>query len=241
MRTVLLAAQFAGPTAAREFVGCCVIVGEGWLGENEGDGRKKAGRKSRELMLISRPVTGHPECGPRNGYTRGVYESVEYIREVIPEWDEWDGEESEESKVDTETDGSEEMMEVGIDGVGEVTGAEVEQDPTEPTEKDFANVAESQLGHKHKMRVYRHGQRHHRRHRCRRKSPVRSNSAYNPQSSNYSTPDEQPPPSYPHKLAVKPKSRARKCYPVEWVMLTRSDPGGNVPRWMVERGTPGGS
>ena len=28
--------------------------------------------------------------------------------------------------------------------------------------------------------------------------------------------------------------------PVEWIMITRSDPGGNVPRFMVERGTPGG-
>ncbi|TGZ79162.1 hypothetical protein EX30DRAFT_342630 [Ascodesmis nigricans] len=28
--------------------------------------------------------------------------------------------------------------------------------------------------------------------------------------------------------------------PVEWIMITRSDPGGNVPRWMVERGTPNG-
>lgn len=27
--------------------------------------------------------------------------------------------------------------------------------------------------------------------------------------------------------------------PVEWIMLTRSDPGGSVPRFMVERGTPG--
>ena len=28
--------------------------------------------------------------------------------------------------------------------------------------------------------------------------------------------------------------------PVEWIMITRSDPGGNVPRFMVERGTPAG-
>jgi Protein of unknown function (DUF3074) len=28
--------------------------------------------------------------------------------------------------------------------------------------------------------------------------------------------------------------------PVEWIMITRSDPGGSVPRWMVERGTPAG-
>jgi hypothetical protein len=27
---------------------------------------------------------------------------------------------------------------------------------------------------------------------------------------------------------------------IEWLMVTRSDPGGNVPRFMIERGTPGG-
>lgn len=32
---------------------------------------------------------------------------------------------------------------------------------------------------------------------------------------------------------------AEDSYPVEWIMLTRSDPGGSVPRFMVERGTPG--
>ena len=30
-----------------------------------------------------------------------------------------------------------------------------------------------------------------------------------------------------------------ELYPVEWIMVTRSDPGGSVPRFMVERGTPG--
>ncbi|KAI4152883.1 MAG: hypothetical protein LQ340_002649 [Diploschistes diacapsis] len=28
--------------------------------------------------------------------------------------------------------------------------------------------------------------------------------------------------------------------PVEWIMITRSDPGGSVPRFLVERGTPSG-
>lgn len=27
--------------------------------------------------------------------------------------------------------------------------------------------------------------------------------------------------------------------PVEWIMVTRSDPGGNIPKWMVNKGTPG--
>lgn len=26
--------------------------------------------------------------------------------------------------------------------------------------------------------------------------------------------------------------------PVEWIMITRSDPGGSIPRWMVDKGTP---
>jgi hypothetical protein len=26
--------------------------------------------------------------------------------------------------------------------------------------------------------------------------------------------------------------------PIEWIMVTRSDPGGSIPRWMVDKGTP---
>ncbi|KFY83257.1 hypothetical protein V500_10118, partial [Pseudogymnoascus sp. VKM F-4518 (FW-2643)] len=37
--------------------------------------------------------------------------------------------------------------------------------------------------------------------------------------------------------SIPPDSPERN--PVEWIMLTRSDPGGSVPRFMVERGTPG--
>lgn len=35
-------------------------------------------------------------------------------------------------------------------------------------------------------------------------------------------------------------SRSETHMAVEWIMLTRSDPGGSVPRFMVEKGTPGG-
>ncbi|KAL4871543.1 hypothetical protein BDV12DRAFT_23685 [Aspergillus spectabilis] len=31
---------------------------------------------------------------------------------------------------------------------------------------------------------------------------------------------------------------AEESNPVEWIMVTRSDPGGTIPRWMVEKGTP---
>lgn len=33
-------------------------------------------------------------------------------------------------------------------------------------------------------------------------------------------------------------SREQELNPVEWIMITRSDPGGGIPRFMVERGTP---
>jgi Protein of unknown function (DUF3074) len=32
--------------------------------------------------------------------------------------------------------------------------------------------------------------------------------------------------------------RITNALPVEWIMITRSDPGGGIPRFMVERGTP---
>ncbi|KAL6868017.1 hypothetical protein J3F83DRAFT_738920 [Trichoderma novae-zelandiae] len=36
------------------------------------------------------------------------------------------------------------------------------------------------------------------------------------------------------------ESRERQPMAVEWIMITRSDPGGSVPRFMVEKGTPPG-
>jgi hypothetical protein len=36
------------------------------------------------------------------------------------------------------------------------------------------------------------------------------------------------------------ESRERRPMAVEWIMITRSDPGGSVPRFMVEKGTPPG-
>ncbi|KAL1297154.1 hypothetical protein AAFC00_004730 [Neodothiora populina] len=37
----------------------------------------------------------------------------------------------------------------------------------------------------------------------------------------------------------KDSSKEQEVNPVEWIMITRSDPGGGIPRFLVERGTPG--
>lgn len=39
---------------------------------------------------------------------------------------------------------------------------------------------------------------------------------------------------------VPPEEEDAESNPVEWIMITRSDPGGSVPRFLVERGTPAG-
>ncbi|PYH94990.1 hypothetical protein BO71DRAFT_324155 [Aspergillus ellipticus CBS 707.79] len=130
-----VSAQFPKPTAARDFVSLIVTWevgdgdGDGDEGEEDEEGKRNGGR---EWMMVSRPCV-HDDTPPVPGYIRGMYESVEYIRELpLEENDDEDG---------------------GVDGADEENGRE-------------------------------------------------------------------------------------RMNPVEWVMVTRSDPGGNIPRWMVEKGTP---
>ncbi|KAK3692232.1 hypothetical protein B0T22DRAFT_531754 [Podospora appendiculata] len=42
------------------------------------------------------------------------------------------------------------------------------------------------------------------------------------------------------KIAPKTTHEDEPEFAIEWLMVTRSDPGGSVPRFMVEKGTPGG-
>lgn len=45
----------------------------------------------------------------------------------------------------------------------------------------------------------------------------------------------------PHEADIDPGvDISNSAMAVEWIMVTRSDPGGSVPRFMVEKGTPGG-
>ncbi|KAK2812590.1 hypothetical protein FQN50_001234 [Emmonsiellopsis sp. PD_5] len=116
-----LSARFPGPAAPRDFV-ALLLTSDVALDIGRSSSQAvddTAGHSPRSYMVISKPCK-HPDAPPRQGYIRGDYESVEFIREI------------------PSADG-------GYD-------------------------------------------------------------------------DES--------------------YPVEWIMITRSDPGGSVPRWMVERGTP---
>lgn len=204
MEILRMAAQFPGPTAAREFVAVCT--------RKEG----KEGRGARWFMIVSRPVKAGEKAAQEDtagfesvcpgregeGFIRGEYESVEFIREIIPE-----GEHAEEVVSEAEEYTADEG-----DGEAEV----VEEVP----------VAEGKAEEKrHRRKKHR---RHHHRHPKEEAAPTEAAEVEPTSPPSSSSPSE-------HTSARS----IRKDYPVEWVMLTRSDPGGNVPRWMVERGTPG--
>ncbi|KAK0674258.1 hypothetical protein QBC41DRAFT_309703 [Cercophora samala] len=149
-----VSARFGGPTTARDFVALHITPPE--RKENAEEEKKKA-RQPRQFMLVSRPVE-HPDCPPRSGFIRGVYESVEVIREVpvvkplrrtrsSGDWGEHDAKDGKEAALRS----AKKAIEEGQD-----------------SEEEDVEMA------------------------------------------------------------------------IEWLMVTRSDPGGSVPRFMVEKGTPGG-
>ncbi|PGH04855.1 hypothetical protein AJ80_08464 [Polytolypa hystricis UAMH7299] len=125
-----LSARFPGPATPRDFVTLLItsdmLHDRGPGGEEEGD--SSSAGAPRSYMIVSKPCE-HPDAPPRQGYIRGQYESIEFIREL--------------------------------------------QSP-EPSAQDGNSL----------------------------------------------------------------ESEASGENAVEWIMITRSDPGGSVPRWMVERGTP---
>ncbi|KAE8132078.1 hypothetical protein BDV38DRAFT_224808 [Aspergillus pseudotamarii] len=134
-----VSAQFPKPTTPRDFVSLIVS----WeVGAEEG---------GRFWMMVSKPVE-HAEAPPCQGYIRGQYESVEFIREIPAK---------------RGSDG---------DGQGVVEGSRNGELEAASKEKQGGNGKEEE--------------------------------------------------------------RAEEANPVEWIMVTRSDPGGNIPRWMVEKGTP---
>ncbi|KAE8149646.1 hypothetical protein BDV25DRAFT_155982 [Aspergillus avenaceus] len=141
-----VSAQFPKPTTPRDFVSLIVS----WeVGVDEESG-------GRFWMMASRPCE-HADAPPCQGYIRGQYESVEFIREI-------------------------------------------------PVKKRGAAAEGS--GHKNG-------------------SPEKGPETTNGESSN-SGQGQQP---------AKDEDE-EDPNPVEWIMVTRSDPGGNIPRWMVEKGTP---
>ncbi|KAI5804418.1 hypothetical protein EDC01DRAFT_643319 [Geopyxis carbonaria] len=162
---LVLRAQFPGPSAPRVFV-------EGYLssaahpedlrsatdtttaGEARGkENERDAKDRPKQFTIISKPVLDHPDVEERPGHVQGIYESVEFIRELP------------------------------------LSAPALSRSQSTPNVPAAAAAAAG---------------------RARGKT-----------------------------VTATPEESENPCA-VEWIMVTRSDPGGSVPRWMVERGTPGG-
>ncbi|KAK2767499.1 hypothetical protein FQN54_003656 [Arachnomyces sp. PD_36] len=170
-----LSAQFPGPTAPRDFVTLLITSDTNFDGEGTADeDPKNIPSSPRSYTIISKPCD-HPDTQPREGFIRGQYESVEFIREVP------------------------------VDRIKNKTY--------------FANKSESDiLSHTKQEDEGAEGGRR------------RGKTVANAQSSHGEAHLESD---------GDIEGEDAELNPVEWIMVTRSDPGGTVPRWMVERGTPG--
>lgn len=221
-----LSAQFPGPTTPRDFV-TLLVTSSSALGNfsspqslSAADGERVAssqfGLGMRHFMVISKPCV-HPDCPPRDGFIRGQYESVEFIRE-IPLKPKKSASASEIHKA-----GHGRASSSSLDRKAPLRKANEEAIQEEKADSESA-YAQANLD-----------------------SPRTSldvNSAARGRKRGRTI-------SYAESRGLSAKGEAMDaCHddseelaeanPVEWIMVTRSDPGGSVPRFLVERGTPAG-
>lgn len=138
--------------------------------------------------MVSRPLIDHPECAERQGYVRGQYESVEFLREIPAEQNPYINRR---------------------DGVVLPVIKRVQSVPDLSEDKERVDHSGRKRG---QTITFSDG------------SKPGHREEYTPRGSMDSA----------DIAAGDPEEN-----PVEWIMISRSDPGGSVPRWMVERGTPG--
>ena len=165
-------------------------------------------------MVLSKPCI-HPDCPPRDGFIRGQYESVEFIREV-PLKPKKSSSTSDllnharlgESNVKLEKAALLRNAQQKLDegGTGDQMLAAMDLDGHTSLAKGIL-VEE---GRKRGKTISFAGSR----------GFQAKGEAMDTPREDFDDPAEQ--------------------NPVEWIMITRSDPGGSVPRFMVERGTPAG-
>jgi hypothetical protein len=196
----LLSAQFPGPTSPRDFVTMFLTSDQlplNHIGEGEG---------LRHFMVVSRPCL-HDDTAPREGYVRGQYESVEYIREIPMK--------KPRLQSASTTDLSN-MIRTGRNSMSSkaMLQSAVTKSPRNMIEDDDSNDARAASDIDISSS----------------ESRIRRKIGPFDGTNGSSIDDDQLDNSKEDKL---------KSNPVEWIMITRSDPGGSVPRFMVERGTPG--
>lgn len=192
-----LSAQFPGPTTPRDFV--TLLVTSSRAMNHHIETGKVSDISPRHYMIISKPCN-HPETQPRDGFIRGQYESVEFIREIP-------------RRLKTSHSSTD------LSQMEHKHGHNLEQDLLIRNAKNHSPL--SPEGDRHHLRVNTSGPN------SREPSP-----AGRKRSQTVNVP-ETPSRTHDGQDDYDPEEN-----PVEWIMVTRSDPGGSVPRFLVERGTP---
>lgn len=182
-----LSAQFPGPTTPRDFVTLLLTSTKALKPQKEGE------LIPRHYMIVSKPCD-HSETQPRNGFIRGQYESVEFIREI-----------PRKLKASAST--------TDLGHSAHKHGANLEQEVLLNNAKKREHL---QSGYSAEASSNSRGT-----------SPMGRKRSHTVDVPDIHT---SPRPSF--------DDHDPEDNPVEWIMVTRSDPGGSVPRFMVERGTP---
>lgn len=221
-----LSAQFPGPTAPRDFV-TLLITSSSALGnfsssqppsaaDGDGSTSSPSGLGTRHFMVISKPCI-HPDCPPRDGFIRGQYESVEFIREIPLK--------PKKSLFATALHKSEpeRASSASPDRKARLRTADQEEVQEEKADSQ-SSYGQANRGSPRTSLDINSAARGRKRGRTISFAESRGYSAKGEAMDAYHADSEE--------LA--------EANPVEWIMVTRSDPGGSVPRFLVERGTPAG-
>lgn len=219
-----LSAQFPGPTTPRDFVTLLLTSSTALKDASSSSPTQPSSplhhdftHEPRHFMVISKPCI-HPDCPPREGFIRGEYESVEFIREIPIK----------PKRSISTTD----LLKAGK---SRPTSSPVNKDAilrnasqksrTFPLHQDGASDNQlSEDGHAAHSSESEQGEKAsegRRRGKTISFAESRGQTAKGEQLDTHQGEDDE-----------------AETNPVEWIMITRSDPGGSVPRWMVERGTP---
>jgi hypothetical protein len=200
-----LSAQFPGPTTPRDFI--TFLVTSSKAIKHHGEAGSVPELAPRHYMIISKPCN-HPKTQPGDGFIRGQYESVEFIREIP-------------RKLKT----SHSTLNLNEIEHKYHHGHSLEQDLLikEAERHPIPHHASPEDFDRHHLRVNTSGPGPN----SREASPLgrkRSHTVNVARS--------------PSRAADGHDDYDPEENPVEWIMVTRSDPGGSVPRFLVERGTP---
>ncbi|KAG7008804.1 hypothetical protein G7Y79_00004g013880 [Physcia stellaris] len=182
-----LSAQFPGPTTPRDFV-TLLMTSDSALGCSEKQKLPPFSDYPKHFMVVSKPCI-HPECPPRDGFIRGQYESIEFIREL--------------HRKPRRSASAADLLKAG---------SEAHKEGETYVDRSLSSESKEQQG-----------------------VDVRRRS----QTISFADPRAAKNEGKPVDTTSGDSDTDTETDPVEWIMITRSDPGGSVPRFMVERGTPG--